>query len=301
MKTLFFTMLLVTFTTSQALNTSAPQQIVENYIARYKDWAVADQIYSGIPASIKIATGIVETSSGQSRLALQANNHFGTKWWEKRNSGTHEYIESLDDEFDPITKKRVPSKFIKFASVEDSYRYHSEMLRGQPRYRPLFSLDRADYKSWAYGLQQYGYATAGDYAQKLIKIIEQYELYKYDMPSTLSLDETDAGLQNSNNTPMPVETPAPTYNTPQPTYNKPIPTYNTPQPTNNKVKNTGLNTPKTETYQYEQLASGTRINAQGQKVNYKFSEIVSKPTTRGKGIEPQEDIERVYMVPPVNR
>ena len=86
---------------------------------------------------------------------------------------------------------------------------------------------------------------------------------------------------------MPVETPAPTYNTPQPTYNK--------------VKNTGLNTPKTETYQYEHLASGTRINAQGQKVKYIFSEIVTKPVTRGKGIEPKEDMERVYMVPPVNR
>jgi hypothetical protein len=174
--------------------------------------------------------GLLESSFGQSRLATEANNHFGIKWWNANDGAA--FVEAMDDDKDKAGNP-TPSKFVKFSSAEESYRKHSEFLMTRARYRVLFSYDRTDYRSWAEGLKACGYATAPDYAEKLIKIIEKYNLSQFDVPSGLSFDkapaqavkvaQTDASLTASTEAsiPQPVRrtvaakstTPAPAANT----------------------------------------------------------------------------------------
>jgi LysM repeat protein len=134
--------------------------------------AVADQREFGIPASITLAQGLHESGAGQSELAVKANNHFGIKCngWD----GAKSYH---DDD-------RPNECFRKYNSVEESFADHSAFLKNRERYASLFKLNKADYKGWARGLQQAGYATDKAYANRLIKIIEDYELYIYDKEDT---------------------------------------------------------------------------------------------------------------------
>lgn len=144
------------------------QHTQTEYIRRYSKIAVSEMYRSGIPASITLAQGLLESGAGKSRLAFEANNHFGIKchnWAGKR-------IYEDDD--------RTRECFRKYASVEESYRDHSDFLRYRDRYSFLFDLDPADYKAWAHGLKKAGYATDPNYPRKLIRIIEDYKLYEYD-------------------------------------------------------------------------------------------------------------------------
>lgn len=127
----------------------------------------------GIPASITLAQGCLESGDGNSELATKANNHFGIKC--HRDWKGKSYYKKDDD----------PGKscFRKYSSPAESYKDHSDFLRYRERYAFLFDLEITDYKSWCHGLKRAGYATAPDYAQKLIKIIEDYQLYKYDKES----------------------------------------------------------------------------------------------------------------------
>lgn len=140
----------------------------EEYIRRYSKIAVSEMYRSGIPASITLAQGLLESGAGKSRLAVEGNNHFGIKCHNWAGKKIHE-----DDD-------RAHECFRKYASAEDSYRDHSDFLRYKDRYSFLFDLDPVDYKAWAYGLKKAGYATDPNYPRKLIRLIEDYRLYEYD-------------------------------------------------------------------------------------------------------------------------
>ncbi len=140
----------------------------DEYIQTYADLAMKEMVRVGIPASIKLAQGCLESDNGNSRLAVDAKNHFGIKCHE----WTGRKIYHDDDE--------IGECFRRYRTVNDSYIDHSEFLTGKSRYAELFLLRKDDYKSWARGLKKAGYATNGQYADLLIRIIEENELYKYD-------------------------------------------------------------------------------------------------------------------------
>ena len=140
----------------------------EQYIQRYGKWAVDEMVRSGIPASITIAQGLLESDNGNSTLAVRANNHFGIKchgWKGKR-------IYHDDD------RKR--ECFRKYKNARESYSDHTDFIMNSPRYSFLFELDHTDYKNWAKGLKKAGYATAPRYADQLITIIEENGLSHLD-------------------------------------------------------------------------------------------------------------------------
>jgi LysM repeat protein len=148
------------------------------YIRNYQDIAIAEMVRSGIPASIKLAQAILESSCGKSDLACKANNHFGIKCG---GSWSGKSYHKEDDDY--ADGKLVKSCFREFNSVMESYIAHSDFLADPGkagRYGPLFDLERTDYKGWAKGLSKAGYATDPQYANRLIEIIEKYELYRYD-------------------------------------------------------------------------------------------------------------------------
>ncbi len=159
------------------------QITVKEYINTYKNIAIQNMINYKIPASITMAQGILESSNGNSDLAILANNHFGIKC-AKIWQGEKYY---KDDD----AKKEC---FRVYAEALDSYKDHSSFLRTRERYASLFLLDATDYKSWAYGLKNAGYATNPKYPQLLIKIIEDYKLYELDIMA-----------QPQNNTNLPEE------------------------------------------------------------------------------------------------
>ena len=150
-----------------------------NYIDKYKKIAVQEMDRAGIPASIKLAQALLESGAGNSELARKANNHFGIKCHSDWTGKTYELEDDDYDDFGNLKK----SCFRKYKNVEDSYIAHSEFLRDPRkanRYGFLFRLNVRDYKSWARGLKTSGYATAGTYDDRLIKIIETYKLNELD-------------------------------------------------------------------------------------------------------------------------
>lgn len=140
----------------------------EQYIEIYADISMEEMARTGIPASITLAQGCLESDNGNSRLALDAMNHFGIKC----HDWTGRKIYHDDDEKDEC--------FRKYKSVEESFKDHSEFLLNKSRYDELFDLKGDDYKAWARGLKKAGYATSNKYADLLIQIIEENELYEYD-------------------------------------------------------------------------------------------------------------------------
>lgn len=139
------------------------------YIERYKDMAIEQMLQYKIPASITLSQGILESGAGKSRLATEANNHFGIKCG---GSWTGPYVLMTDD---------APNeKFRKYKNAVESYKDHSLFLAKGARYASLFKLDSDDYKGWAHGLKQCGYATNPRYAYLLIDIIEKYNLSQFD-------------------------------------------------------------------------------------------------------------------------
>ncbi len=142
------------------------------YIENYSGVAIEKMNQYGIPASITLAQGILESGAGQSPLAVEANNHFGIKC----HDWTGPTIRHDDDEKQEC--------FRKYEFAKESYDDHSKFLTTRNRYAFLFNLDKTDYKAWAKGLKEAGYATDPNYPTRLIKIIEDYELYKYDIQSS---------------------------------------------------------------------------------------------------------------------
>lgn len=178
---------------AQSSNLQAPVKKItrSEYIERYAPVAVKEMLISGVPASIKLAQGILESGNGNSALSRNANNHFGIKchgMWE----GKKYY---MDDD----AKNEC---FRVYESVFDSYRDHSEFLSGRSRYAALFKLRRTDYKGWARGLKKAGYATNPKYPALLIKIIEENRLHRYDFMKTpteseyTSEDKTEVTTSN---------------------------------------------------------------------------------------------------------
>ena len=151
---------------AQKTTGNSPQ---EKYIYTYSDIAVAEMQRTGVPASITLAQGIIESGSGLSTLAINGNNHFGIKCHNNWKGGTMKIDDDAKDEC-----------FRTYDSPEQSFRDHSDFLRYRDRYKFLFDLDRRDDKGWAFGLKQAGYATDPSYANKLIRSIEQYDLARFD-------------------------------------------------------------------------------------------------------------------------
>jgi len=147
---------------------------IANYIQTYAGIAVDKMREHQIPASITLAQGILESAAGKSELAQNANNHFGIKCGGRWNGKTY----TKDDD-------KVNECFRKYDSPEQSYEDHTEFLQ-TPRYADLFSLPITDYKAWAHGLKKAGYATDNQYPQKLIRLIEDYELMRYDTVSDVN-------------------------------------------------------------------------------------------------------------------
>jgi hypothetical protein len=139
------------------------------YFEKYRDIAIHEMERSGVPASITLAQGALESGDGNSRLARNGNNHFGIKC---HNDWNGKRIFEDDDAKDEC--------FRKYSSVEESYQDHSDYLRNKSRYAFLFDLAITDYKGWAKGLKKAGYATSSTYANALIHIIEEYDLNIYD-------------------------------------------------------------------------------------------------------------------------
>lgn len=143
-----------------------------SYIDEFKSVAIEEMNAYGIPASITLAQGILESGSGNSDLAKYANNHFGIKCtsdWKGKN-----YFRDDDQKNDC---------FRVYKDARESFKDHSEFLK-RKRYSTLFQLDKNDYKSWAQGLKQAGYATNPRYPDMLINTIEKYQLYQYDQSET---------------------------------------------------------------------------------------------------------------------
>ncbi|SFD81807.1 glucosaminidase domain-containing protein [Thermophagus xiamenensis] len=155
---------IVCLTFGQISSELTPQQ----YIDKYHEWAILNMKRSGVPASITLAQGMLESGNGNSRLAVEANNHFGIKC----HDWTGEKVYHHDD--------RRNECFRKYNTVYDSYADHAQFLSTRSRYAFLFDLDITDYKGWARGLKKAGYATDPNYAKRLIDIIERYKLYEFD-------------------------------------------------------------------------------------------------------------------------
>lgn len=154
----------------------------EQYVAMYKDLAIREMKRMGVPAAITLAQGILETESGNSDLVKKSNNHFGIKC---KTNWTGASVSHDDDASGEC--------FRLYKTAEDSYRDHSNFLRGSDRYSFLFKLDVKDYKGWAYGLKKAGYATNPAYPQILIKNIEQYNLQQYTLLGADEVPKFDAG------------------------------------------------------------------------------------------------------------
>jgi hypothetical protein len=154
--------------------TVVAQYTREEYIRKYQLLAIEEMGRSGIPASIKMAQAVLESGNGNSELARKSNNHFGIKC---KTGWQGQKVYHDDDERGEC--------FRKYRSVEDSYRDHSTFLTTSPRYAFLFQLPKDDYKGWARGLKQAGYATARHYDNTLIKIIEDHKLYRLDYKQTI--------------------------------------------------------------------------------------------------------------------
>lgn len=149
----------------------------DEYINAYREIAIAEMKRSGIPASVTLAQGILETEAGNSDLVKKSNNHFGIKC---KSTWTGESVKHTDD---------APNEcFRKYSNPADSYKDHSDYLKTSPRYASLFELDPSDYKGWAYGLKKAGYATNPKYPQIVINNIERYNLQQYD---NLTPEEVD--------------------------------------------------------------------------------------------------------------
>ncbi|MEP6931814.1 MAG: glucosaminidase domain-containing protein [Flavobacterium sp.] len=151
--------------TSRTVVTS---DLINNYVLQFKDIAMGNMQKYGIPASIILAQGILESGAGRGDLAMEANNHFGIKC---HKDWLGESVRHDDDSSQEC--------FRKYPEASESYRDHALFLVGKNRYAALFTYEKDDYKAWAKGLRAAGYATDPNYPDKLISYIERYNLHQY--------------------------------------------------------------------------------------------------------------------------
>ncbi|MCX6327345.1 MAG: glucosaminidase domain-containing protein [Bacteroidia bacterium] len=151
------------------VSTSGSGLSAEDYINTYKDLAISEMKRTGIPASITLAQGMIESDFGRSSLAREANNHFGIKCHDDWTGAT---IRHNDDKRNEC--------FRKYRRPEESFYDHSDFLKSGSLYSFLFDIDHTDFKAWARGLKKAGYATNPDYANILIRIIEENNLWYFD-------------------------------------------------------------------------------------------------------------------------
>lgn len=177
MKTNIHTIFTLSFLFCAGLGAQAQNQLRSHldYIEKHKNIAIKHKEKYRIPASITLAQALLESGAGLSELALSSNNHFGIKC---HAGWKGERIYRRDDKPNDC--------FRKYEKIDDSYEDHSRFLYNHPRYSELFSYNITDYEAWARGLQKCGYATDKAYANKLIKYIEDYQLYLYDSKSKSS-------------------------------------------------------------------------------------------------------------------
>ncbi len=181
MKSVFSLVFLVGFLTVFGQERTTRDQ----YIKQYQNLAIREMHRAGVPASITMAQGILESSDGNSRLARLANNHFGIKC---KSTWTGKTIQADDDAPDEC--------FRAYETADDSYKDHSDFLRNNWRYHELFDLDITNYRGWAKGLRKAGYATNQSYHTIIINLIEKHELYKLDIMSPEPLMSKPVVLQN---------------------------------------------------------------------------------------------------------
>ena len=165
----------------------AQRLTIEEYVEQFKDIAMNEMRRSGVPASITLAQGILESENGNSELVKKSNNHFGIKC---KTNWTGESVTHDDDANGEC--------FRAYTNAGDSYRDHSDFLKANQRYASLFNLDPTDYAAWAKGLKKAGYATNPKYPELLIKYIEQNNLQQYSLLVLNKLPETDMAAANEN-------------------------------------------------------------------------------------------------------
>lgn len=146
--------------------------VSQQYVEQYAEYAIEQQRKYGVPASVTLAQGILESANGRSQLSRECNNHFGIKAGKAWLDAGGQYGLYTDD--------RPNEKFCKYATVGDSYEHHSLILKNNSRYSACFALAQDDYRGWCNGLQKAGYASSGQYASSLISVIERMDLTKYD-------------------------------------------------------------------------------------------------------------------------
>lgn len=168
MKTVFTTVMMI----AVSIAAMAMKEItIEEYIDKYKHISIEEMEKSGIPASITLAQGILESRFGNSELAVKGNNHFGIKCHKEWTGKKMYYDDDARNEC-----------FRVYRNPEESYRDHTDFLETRSRYAFIFEFESTDYKNWAKGLKKAGYATNPQYANILINLIEKHQLYLYDRP-----------------------------------------------------------------------------------------------------------------------
>ncbi len=161
---------------------NAQREKVQNYVNQYKVLAMSEMRRTGVPASITLAQAILESQSGESKLAQKSNNHFGIKCKTEWTGEKTYHDDDLRQEC-----------FRVYPTVEDSFKDHSDFLKNREYYTALFKLDPTDDKGWAYGLKKAGYATEKTYPTRLLKLIEDFELHQY---SVQALENKDLPTSN---------------------------------------------------------------------------------------------------------
>lgn len=174
----FFTRTFLVLVAAFSLMSTRPVTVQERYIEQFKWMAIEEMQRTGIPASIKMAQALHESQSGKSELAINANNHFGIKCKSNWTGETYQYKDDDKDSLGNI----IFSCFRSYSTAMDSYYDHSDFIKYRPRYKELFNLPKNDYKAWAYGLKRCGYATDPNYPERLIRLIEKYNLDLLDEP-----------------------------------------------------------------------------------------------------------------------
>lgn len=196
MQTIRVILLAVLITTGLAGRAQDEKTII-TYIQAYKDLAIEEMQRTGVPASIKLAQGIHETTAGTSELVLKSNNHFGIKC---KSNWTGQSVSHDDDARGEC--------FRKYNTSLDSYKDHSDFLKNSQRYASLFTLDPLDYTNWAYGLKKAGYATNPRYPVIIVKLIEDYHLNDYSMIAMGKMapgEEALASMMDTKDEPVAIE------------------------------------------------------------------------------------------------
>ncbi len=177
------------FAIGLTLSVTAQRITREQYVSMYKDKAIDEMKRSGIPASITLAQGILESDCGNSYLAVNANNHFGIKCAGGWTGATAYHDDDQKQEC-----------FRSYNSAEESYDDHTDFLVSKPRYASLFQLNSTDYKGWAEGLSKCGYATDPNYPERLITIIEQLNLAQYDSDEYTDIQRNNTVVASADET-----------------------------------------------------------------------------------------------------